>query len=289
MKRIALSVAMLGLLCGVGFAEAKGDVQQRLNDALDKAGLKIVAAAPADAAAAIAAEEDAQFDAILKKLEGPLISVEYKNAPMAEVFAELQKASGVNMALDPKLQKEDTPVNLKLEKVKPISVLQNLLKMHNLAATYAGESLLITAAANIEEEAITISYDVSEITMLAGDRPARSARELAGITTVYSQDQQLYWLEDRDREIQRDAREQVPAAKGRALVGMLRAATLRSARDIMLGDEGPWDGATSLGDVPLLPGAVPSINYVNGMLVVTAPPAVQEQVAKILITMKTGR
>jgi len=169
MKRTLLCVALTGLACllagplQVAAAEddapakeqgvLKEDDVLRVIERLQKAGLKVT---DDEDAAALAADE-VEFRSLMAKLEGPSISVEYKDQPLQAVLGNLQEITGVNLLLDPRAaeapgddERQGEPhgrrVTLMLKDVKPISVLRHVLRLQDLIAIYADEALVITLA-----------------------------------------------------------------------------------------------------------------------------------------------
>jgi len=265
MKQIVVCAALLGL-CAAGFAEDKPikDEADVLNliKTLEKAGFKVTPAEKQEPVVGETAEAKAAEE-MIKKLETPIVSVEYKASPLADVLSELQKVTGVNILLDPKVQEARQNVDavtLKLEKVKAISVLQNLLKMYDLVAVYGDEALMVTLP--VQEEGITLVYDVHELTVVHGFSAHRRLQE--NLRPCRYGSFYLQRAED-DEEQEEKAKEEKPLYDPEALIALIKKAT----------PSGNWDNELY------------SITHANGMLVVTQRPEIQVDVANILSALKT--
>ncbi|HUS58992.1 MAG TPA: hypothetical protein VM141_10100 [Planctomycetota bacterium] len=264
MKKMLVIAALLGI-CTAGFAAEQPSNEaelQRLIQAVEKAGFKVTPAAEQDKAAEAADTQAAEE--MLKKLEAPIVSVEYKEAPLAEVLAELQKVTGVNMLLDPKVAQARAgtgQVTMKLDKVKPISVLQNALKLYDLVAIYADEALLVTLPT--EEEPLTLMYDVHELTVVRDfSHPLRRVqRSMRGVRISG-----IYWMREAEKQEEEDAKaEEKPRYDPDALIKLVKQAT----------PNGDWNSD------------VYSVTHVNGVLVVTQRASVQIEVVNFLTALKT--
>ena len=285
MRSIIVCAAILGLLCGVSLgAETREAEVLRLLQALEKAGLKVQ---PSEKTAMIEAEAESPEDVaacqeLLKKLEAPEISVEYKDAKLGDILAELQKASGVNLVLDySKVYRERRRdhdiehVNLKLDKVKPISVLDNVLRMFDLTAVYSGEALMITVP--LTEEPITLVYDVHELTTVHGftynsDRLMHGRR----IPTPWAY-RSLYYDDQWTKDEQKDDETQKPAYKADLLIKLLKAST----------PNGQWPNARDEENDGEPRVERYAITYADGVLVITQKPSVQIEIGNILLALKT--
>ncbi|HUW33888.1 MAG TPA: hypothetical protein VM223_19955 [Planctomycetota bacterium] len=293
MRTVLAVGALLSLLCGasLGADTREADVL-RLLEALEKAGLKVQAGETDQAAIeAEPAEDDAAFREVLNKLQAPEMSVEYQDAPLASILAELQKATGVNLVLDPRLTIKGkdpdvdrgeniwgdptpvdhlslklTKVSLKLEKVKPISVLENLLRMYDLVAIYGSEAIMVTVPA--AEEPITLVYDVHELTAIRdfAFQDKRITRELSWRARGYYPYRYVYFGNE-DELAEEKARQQEPSARAEILIKLLKTAT----------PNGRWDDARC------------GITWADGVLVVTQRPSAQIEIGNILIALKTRR
>ena len=275
MRKVFAVGALLCLLCGASLAAdttREADVL-RLLEALEKAGLKVQAGE--NDQAAVAAEpgaDDAAYQEVLKKLEAPEMSVEYQDAPLASILAELQKATGVNIVLDPQVTGGRAgldKVSLKLAKVKPISVLENVLRMYDLVAIYDSEALMVTVPEN--EEPITLVYDVYELTAVRDFAfPGRRiTRELSwrGRSGYGYYPYRYVYFGNEDEVAEEKDKQQEPSTKAEILIKLLKAST----------PNGRWDD----------PGH--TITYADGVLVVTQRSSVQIEVGNILIALKTRR
>jgi len=266
MKRVLLCLAVASIACRVAGAAEKKDTREaealRLIEALEKAGLKVSPAKGADEEAT--ADDEAAFKEALEKLEKSKISVEYKDASLREILADLQKISGVNLLLDPRVEKlrEDTSVTMKLNDTKPISVLRNLLKMLDLAAVNGDDALIVTLPS--QEEPVTLIYDVHSITEVR-DFPYPGKRLLKGLE---SKPFNHYFIDDDDDDNDDDDEEDPePEFSSDELIKLLEEST----------PNGRWD------DGPY------SMVYVNGLLIVTQRADVQIQVANIIMALKTRK
>jgi len=300
MKRMALCTVLIGLVCcltalpvcAAETDERTADKEQevlRVIENLEKAGLKVT---DDEGAKSLEADEIA-FRSLLAKLEGPSISVEYKDTPLQEVLDNLQQITGVNLLLDPKVDEAERrfgdtdlyeppqrKVTLTLKDVKPISVIKHILRMQNLMAVYADEALMVTVPT--PEPPITLTYDVVELTELR-DFSALTRRTIHGLGTDYrrrlrplviweeNDDQDAYLLRHDDYyrgSLMIGARpEPKPRMTGEELIDKLKEAT----------PQGNWDEECY------------SMTYANGVLVVTQRPEVQVQVVNILMMLKARR
>lgn len=260
--RMVLCLAVAGLLCGAAVAaeevDARGAEVLRLIEALEKAGLKVSPAEEVGDEDGDADVDEAAFEEILKKLEKSEISVDYTDASLGEVLGNLQKIAGVNLLLDPRVEKaRDDSVTMKLEGVKPISVLRNLLKMFDLIAVYGDDALIVTLPSS--EEPVTLVYDVHGLTEIR-DFPYPGKRLLKGLESeVY----RTYFIDEyEEKEVTPE-----PKFSGEKLIELLEEST----------PNGRWD------DGPY------SMTYANGILIVTQRPDVQIHVANIIMALKTRR
>lgn len=259
--KIALCIAVVGIVAGAAFAAEEEGRQAdvlRLIRALEKAGLKVTPAEEAARGAAEAAVEDAAFDEIVEKLKRTRISVDYDDASLAEVLADLQRITGVNLLLDPKANaaREGASVTMKLENVRPLSVLGNVLRMFDLAAVYGDEALMVTLPS--DEEAVTLVYDVHELTKVR-DFSFPSRRILKGLETELGRN---FFVEDEEEE-----KPPKPDYSAEELMDSLIEST----------PSGRWDDERY------------SITHINGVLVVTQRPDVQVRVANIIMALKARR
>ena len=276
MRKVFAVVALLSLLCGASLAAdttKEADVL-RLLEALEKAGLK-VQAGEETGQTAVAAEpgaDDAAYQEVLKKLEAPEMSVEYQDAPLASILAELQKATGVNIVLDPQVNGGRSgldKITLKLAKVKPVSVLENLLRMYDLVAIYDSEALMVTVPEH--EEPITLVYDVHELTAIRDFAfPGRRITREVSWRGRYGYGYYPYryvCFGNEDEVAEEKEKQEEPAGKAEILIKLLKAST----------PNGRWDNARY------------TITYADGVLVVTQRPSVQIEIGNILIALKTRR
>lgn len=254
-----LVVAVLlcgGAVAGEERAERPADAL-RLIEALEKAGLTVSVADVADDEDDGRAFDDAACREMLEKLERSEISVAYEDASLGEVLADLQKISGVNLLLDPKVKETrgEIEVTLKLDKVKPASVLGNLLRLFDLVAVCGSEALIVTLPS--DEEAVTLVYDVHDLTEVR-NFSFPSKRLMKGLAA--RRDRWAYLDEDGE-----EGSEPEPMYSDEELIDLLREAT----------PHGRWNAAAY------------SITYANGLLIVTQRLDVQIQIANIVSALKT--
>ena len=261
-KNVIAWLVVAVLLCGGAVAGEEKDEQPvnalRLIEVLEKAGLK-VSVADVDNEDDGRASDDAACREMLEKLERSEISVSYEGVSLGEVLADLQKISGVNLLLDPKVEKTrgEIEVTLKLDKVKPASVLGNLLRLFDLVAVCGSEALIVALPSS--EEAVTLVYDVHELTEVR-NFPFPGNRLMKGMTA--RRDRWAYLDEDEDEDEESDSE---PMYSDEELTDLLREAT----------PQGRWDAVAY------------SITYANGLLIVTQRLGVHIQVANIISALKT--
>ena len=281
MKSIIVCLAICGLLCGVSLgADTREAEVLRLLDALEKAGLKVQPSGKVAVTDTVESPEDvAACNELLKKLEDPEMSVDYKDAKLGDVLAELQKATGVNLVLDyAKVYRERRRdydiehITLKLDEVKPLSVLDNVMRLFDLTAVYSSQALMITIPP--EEDPITLVYDVHQLTDVR-DRAFNPDRLMHGrhIPTPYAyrylyfQDEWTLANADKEDETQK------PAYKAEVLIKLLKAST----------PNGHWPTESEIAEGD----AKCAITYADGVLVVTQKPSVQIEIGNILLALNT--
>ena len=261
MMRTLAVAGVLGLLwygAAAGAEKTIGDADMvRVLEALNKAGLKVTKDVAVEDDQLEDAVEQTRFGELLAKLEKPEMSVEYTKADIKAVLGELQRVTGANFLLSPKAGDQGLTVTLKLDKVKPISILRNMLRMYDLVAVYADEAILVTLPS--EEEPLTMVYDVHELTMVRdfaypGKRLMKGLEPRCGRFFYYD-------YPDPDLQVVEEEKENLKAEK---LIQQLVQAT----------PNGQWSDERF------------SITHVNGLLIVTQRPSVQIEVGNVLLALK---
>ena len=123
-------------------------------------------------------EESPQDRKIREKLESETLTMDFTEAPLSEVVDFLRTATGINIIIDPEVNKEfpeeeALKVDLTVNKLKLNHILNLMLSLKRLAYRISNGVLIISTSKRIVEKPILRLYNVKDLTGKLSDFPAQ--------------------------------------------------------------------------------------------------------------------
>lgn len=115
----------------------------------------------------------AEYRAIQEKLRQRRISLDFTDAPLADVLQFMRQVLSINILVDPNIYQDRSPEELKVtmsvKDLRADNALNLLLSFNNLVKTYRNGVMLITTKDRHTEDVFLVVYDVRDMMFTVRD------------------------------------------------------------------------------------------------------------------------